>query len=308
MRHVFIINPAAGKTDRTDEIREQINNLSTQEKVEVFITEGVRDAERIARREVSKGDEVRIYACGGDGTANEVLTGVQGYKNCAMGIIPIGSGNDFVRSLEPFKREDFLKIENMIKGTEKEIDLIECNGKYSMNIFSVGFDCSVANNVERFKKLPLVSGSLAYKMSIIYCLFAKRKHKVVIEVDGEVLEKTKSKTTLLTVGGNGQFYGGGIKAAPKALLDDGYIDFVHVSTIAAIRFIFLLGKYIKGLHINNPKFPFVTFKRCKEIKFISDETIDINVDGEIFPEKNPVARLSEKALRIVLPNVEKNYG
>ncbi len=301
MRHVFIINPAAGKTDRTGEIRTQIEKLCTDEKVEVFITEGVRDAERIARREASMGDEVRIYACGGDGTANEVLTGLAGMKNAAMGIIPIGSGNDFVRSLTPFKREDFLSVERMVGGSEKEIDLIECNGKYSMNVFSVGFDCAVANNVERFKKLPLVSGSLAYKISIVYCLFAKRKTKVLIEVDGEILEKSKEKTTLLTVGGNGCFYGGGIKAAPKASLDDGYIDFVHADTISVFKLISLLGKYTKGLHINNPKFPFVTFKRCKEIKFISDEKIDINVDGEIFPEKNPVVRIKEKALRIVLP-------
>lgn len=304
MRHVFILNPAAGKTDRTEEMKKQIESIVTEDKVEVYVTEGVKDAEKIARREAEKGDRVRIYACGGDGTANEVLTGVAGHSNCALGIIPLGSGNDFVRSLEPIKKEDFLCVEKMICGEEKEIDLIECNGKYSMNIFSVGFDCAVANKVENFKKLPLVSGSLAYKMSIIYCLFAKRKHKVVIEVDGEILEKTKKKTTLLTVGGNGRFYGGGIKAAPLAELNDGYIDFVHVSTISAIRFIFLLGKYIKGLHINNPKFPFVTFKRCKEIRFISDGKIDINVDGEIFPEENPVVRIKEKALRIVIPKTE----
>lgn len=301
MRHIFIINPAAGKSDRSEEFRRQIHNLKTDDCVEIYITKCEGDAGEKARMEAQAGDEIRIYACGGDGTANEILTGIAGYKNCAMGIIPLGSGNDFVRAFEPLTKEDFLDVQKMVDGKEKAIDLLECNGHYSMNVMSVGFDAAVAKNVSKFKRWKGVNGSLAYMISVMYCLFTKRKHKVKIVIDGETFKKSEEKTTLLAIGGNGRFYGGGFKAAPEALLDDGYMDFVHSNTLSVFKFIRMIGKYRKGEHLNNPKLPFITFKRCKKIKFFADTPIDINFDGEIFEENNPEVTLLEGALRIVLP-------
>lgn len=302
MRHVFIINPTAGKVNKTEELTKQIEALSSSESVEIIITEGVGDATAKARNIAESGEEVRIYACGGDGTANEVLTGIAGHDNCALGIIPIGSGNDFVRAMDNFSRDDFLDIGRMVRGTERRIDLIECDGRYSMNVFSVGFDCAVANNMERFKRLPLVGGSLAYKMSIIYCLFSKRKHPVKIHIDGEPFSKaTFRKTTLLAVAGNGKFYGGGIKAAPLADMSDGYMDFIHVNTVSVLKFISVLGQYIKGNHVNNPKYPFVTFKRCKRIRFMAEGPLDVNFDGEIHVMNNPEISIQPGALRIIEP-------
>ncbi len=301
MRHIFIINPAAGKSDRSEEFRRQIHNLKTEDCVEIYITKCEGDARDKARMEAEVGDEIRIYACGGDGTANEILTGIAGYKNCAMGIIPLGSGNDFVRAFEPLTKEDFLDVQKMVDGNDKKIDLLECNGHYSMNVMSVGFDAAVAKNVSKFKRWKGVNGSFAYKISVLYCLFTKRKHKVQIVIDGENFKKSEEKTTLLAIGGNGRFYGGGFKAAPEALLDDGYMDFVHSNTLSVLKFVRMIGKYRKGVHLNNPKLPFITFKRCKKIKFVADTPIDINFDGEIFEENNPEVTLLEGALRIVLP-------
>ena len=305
MRHIFIINPAAGKNDSSEELRKQIHNLKTEDAVEIYVTKGAGDARHKAEQEASLGDEVRIYACGGDGTANEVLTGVQGHPNCAMGIIPLGSGNDFIKALAPLKRGDFLNLQNMIDGKVKTIDLMECCGKYSMNVFSVGFDAVVAKNMVKFKRLPFVSGDLAYKLSIVYCLFTKRKHKVKIYVDGELFEKQGyKKTTLLAIGANGKYYGGGFKAAPLAELDDGYIDFVHSPTLSVLKFICIVGKYKKGMHINNPKLDFISFKRCKKLSFEAEDPIDINVDGEIFSVNNPTLNIIEGGLNIILPNVK----
>lgn len=302
MRHIFIINPKAGKENAVNALRQQIHNLETPDAVEIFITHKAGEAKRIAENEVSAGDEIRIYACGGDGTANEVLEGIAEHKNCALGMIPLGSGNDFIKALSPFKKEDFLCLQNMIEGEEKIIDIMECDGKFSMNVFSVGFDAAVAKNVDKFKKLPFVSGSLAYKLSIVYCIFTKRKHKVKIFIDGKPFMKADyNKTTLLAIGGNGQYYGGGFKAVPKADLSDGYIDFVHSTTLSVLKFALMVGKYKKGEHINNPKLPFISFERCKSIAFEAETPIDINVDGEIYTKKNPVLKIREGALRIILP-------
>ena len=303
MRYVFIVNPAAGKEDSTQSIRSQLAKIDADIDVKIIVTKKPGEAETIARTEASKGDEVRIYACGGDGTANEVLTGVAGYTNCALGIIPIGSGNDFVRAMDNFSREDFLDVAAMVQGNDRAIDLIECGGRYCMNILSVGFDCSVANNVERFKKLPLVSGSLAYKFSILYCLFTQRKHPVRIYVDGKCFEKADySNTTLLAIAGNGKYYGGGIKAAPYGDLCDGYMEFVHAQSISVMKLISLLGKFTKGEHIDNPKLPFVTYKRCKEICFEAQTPLDVNLDGEIFTMENPKVKILPGFLRIIEPS------
>lgn len=305
VEHLFIINPAAGKTDRSGELREKISSIKTEDKVTVCVTTKPGEAIEIVKKHLAEAEDfTRVYACGGDGTANEVLRGVVGFKNAAMGVIPMGSGNDFVRSFNGFKREDFADIEQMMQGEDIEVDVMECQGRYSMNVLSVGYDCAVAKNVDKFKKIPFVSGGLAYKMSIIYCLFTKRKHSYTVLVDGKEFA-SKDVSTLLAVAGNGSYYGGGIKAAPKAKLNDGKIEFMHITTISALRFIFLLSTYIKGEHVDNPKFPFVKSMKCNTLTFESDKEIDVNFEGEIVPLKNPTIKILPKAVRVITPKVRE---
>lgn len=301
MEYLFVINPVAGKISRREELEEKIRSLGTECKVTVKVTTKPGEATEIVRRHLENTSEfTRVFACGGDGTANEVLTGMVGFENAAMGVIPTGSGNDFVRSLKGFKREDFMDISRMIDGEEIAVDVMECQGRYSMNVLSVGYDCAVAKNVDKFKKIPFVSGSLAYKMSIIYCLFTKREHHFGILVDGKRYADEKI-STLLTVAGKGSYYGGGIKAAPKARLNDGKIEFMHITTISALKFIFLLGQYIKGNHVDNPRFPFVKSMKCQSITFESDKEIDVNFEGEIVPMKNPTIRIIPNAVKVIIP-------
>lgn len=303
MEHLFVINPVAGKNNRTAELKDKIKGLDIKDKVIVKVTENPGEATEIVRNHLENtSDYTRVYACGGDGTANEVLRGIAGFKNVAMGVIPIGSGNDFVRSFNGFLREDFMDISRMVKGEEMTVDVMECQGRYSMNVLSVGYDCAVAKNVDKFKKIPFVSGGLAYKMSIIYCLFTKREHHFKVLVDGKKFADEKV-STLLSVAGKGSYYGGGIKAAPKARLNDGKIEFMHITTIPALKFIFLLGQYIRGNHVDNPRFPFVKSMKCESIAFESDKEIDVNFEGEIVPMKNPVIKLIPNAVKVIVPKV-----
>ncbi len=309
MEHLFIINPAAGKADKSKELIEKINSAKTEDKVTVKITNKPGEATDIVKKHLSEAEDfVRVYACGGDGTANEVLRGVVGFDNCALGVIPMGSGNDFVRSFEGNTKDDFMNIEAMMNGDVTAIDVMECQGRYSMNNMSVGFDAAVAKNVDKFKRLPLVSGSLAYKISIVYCLFTKRKHRYRMIADGKEYV-SKDDKTLLAVAGNGKYYGGGIKATPLAQFSDGKIEFMHIKTISLLRFIFLVGTYTRGEHIDNPKFPFVKHTKCESITFESDEDIDVGFDGEIISLKNPTIRILPGAIRIVVPKVkEKEFA
>ena len=308
MEHLFIINPAAGKADKSKELIEKIKSVKTEDKVTIKITEGPGAATEIVKKHLSEADDfVRVYACGGDGTANEVLIGVIGFDNCALGVVPMGSGNDFVRSFEDNTKSDFVDMQAMMMGEDTAIDVMECQGRYSMNNMSVGFDAAVAKNVDKFKRLPLVSGSLAYKISIVYCLFTKRKHKYRMIADGKEYVSSEVKT-LLAVAGNGKYYGGGIKATPLAEFNDGKIEFMHIKTISAVRFIFLINTYIKGEHIDNPRFPFVKHIKCESITFESDQNIDIGFDGEILSLKNPTVRIIPSAIKVIVPKVTEKVA
>lgn len=308
MEHLFIVNPAAGKSDSSKELIEKIKSLRTEDKVTIKITREPGEAVSIVKSHLENTkDFTRIYACGGDGTANEVLSGAMGFENCAIGVVPMGTGNDFVRSFEDFSKGDFLDIEKMMSGEISTVDVMECNGRYSMNIMSVGFDSAIAKNVDKFKRIPLVSGSFAYKLSIIYCIFTKRKHRFRVIVDGKKFTDT-DMSTLLAVAGKGKYYGGGMKAAPKASLDDGKIDFMHVETVSVLKVIFLLSTYIKGKHVDNPKFPFVKTMKCESVTFERDDgNIDIGFDGEIISMHNPTVRIIPKAVKVIVPKV-KTYA
>lgn len=306
VQHLFIINPVAGKKDMSQQICRQVQLLNLKEPYSIKFTKGAGDAHNIAKAAVSSTtDFVRIYSCGGDGTLNEVLNGVHGFSNCAIGVVPVGSGNDFARAFE-VELEVLLNLEEMTKGIITEVDLIKCGKKVSINVVSVGYDCAVAKNMVRFKNLPMVSGSMAYKISIMYCLFSNMKNYFSIVADGELL-KINGLSYLLAVAGNGKYYGGGIKATPYANLCDNKIELVCIPTISVFTLLRLLNIFIKGEHINNPKIPFVKYKQCRQIDFISNEPIDIGFDGEIHTIKNPSISILSKAQKVIVPRSAKDF-
>lgn len=295
MRHLFIINKHAGKNDRYKTVLEQISGLN----VDVAYTERQGHATELAREYVKQSDEFTVvFACGGDGTVNEVIRGVYDLDNCSVAPVPIGSGNDFIRSFDKAD-EDFLNIKKLMDGEDVAVDLLKCNDRISDNSISVGFDCMVANNVDKFKKRKLISSSFAYKLSIFYCLFMGRRHSFSIIADGKKLEQ--KSTYLLSICAKGKYYGGGIKCAPLADNTDGKIDFLSVPTVGVLRFISLLPTFIKGGHINNPKLDFIYHDKFSEVEYISNAPFDIGFDGEIFSVTSAKISVLPKAVKIRIP-------
>ncbi|MBQ3416320.1 MAG: diacylglycerol kinase family lipid kinase [Ruminococcus sp.] len=301
MTHLFILNRFAGTKDHTPELKEKIRALHTDDEVVMEYTKEAGDAKRIAKEYAEKCQDLRVYACGGDGTANEALTGLMGYENASLGVIPVGTGNDLIRSL-PASKEDFLDLQKMIEGDTVRIDLFRCEDKYAINVISVGYDCEVAAQAQRNKRLPLMSGSFAYKLAILQCLLTKRKHTFRPFADGEEIQlKDGYKTQMLAVASNGRYYGGGIQCSPKAELNDGYIDFMSIPTISVPKFLSLVSDFIKGQHIDNPKMPFILNKKCKEMKLIDDKELKVGIDGEMFYMTNPTITVLPSAFDVIVP-------
>ena len=127
MRHLFIINPAAGRPESTARLETLLSRLSFPH--EVAYTREAGDAQRLAATAVRTGGPVRIYACGGDGTLNEVVNGAAGFDNAAVTCVPKGTGNDFLKLFGPRFRELFYDLEALAAGPQRAFDLMDCNGK-----------------------------------------------------------------------------------------------------------------------------------------------------------------------------------
>ena len=301
MKHVFILNSFAGTKDATPELAEQIKALPKDLDIAVEYTKGKGDATLIARRYAETGEPVRLYACGGDGTANEAMHGIIGCDNAALGVVPVGTGNDYVRSL-PAENADFLNLRKMTESDTIRVDLLRCNDVYALNVISAGYDCEVADRAQKNKRLPLMSGSLAYKLAIVQCIVTKRKHTFAPYADGKRIPlKAGYKTQMLAVAAKGQYYGGGIKATPCAVLDDGLIDYMSIPTVPMRKFATLLGPFTRGEHIGHPKTAFITHSKCRELKLDNGGDLKVGIDGEMFVMKDPVITVVPKAINIIIP-------
>ena len=295
LKHVFIINPAAGKYDHTGEFTQRIREACGKHCLayEILVSRGPGDCTRIAQAAAATGDPVRLYACGGDGTLNEVVNGAAGYSNAAVTNLPGGSGNDFIRIFSD--PTAFRSCERLLDAEVAEFDLIRCGDYYSINICSMGVDARIGTSMSKYKKLPMVSGPGAYWMSTgVHVIKGLTRHYVV-ELDGEVVDK---ELTMICIA-NARWYGGGFHPVPDAKPDDGLLDVLLVNKVTRLQAASVIGKYKKGLYKELPDL--VTPYRCKKVTIHCDEKSEINLDGELLMAKDATFEVAPKAIRFFYP-------
>ena len=297
MKHLFIVNPASGKGFSEGEfcssLEKELKALNI-ENYEIHVTTAPGDGESYTRKEVLKGEPIRVYACGGDGTLYEVVNGCAEQKNAEVAAIPLGSGNDFIRIFG--KKEDLLNIADHINGTPMEFDLIKCDDHYAINQCSMGIDAEVCAKQASFKKLLFLSGEGAYTAALLYCFIGKMKSRFTISVDDE---KPYTQDVLFCVGANSRWYGGGYMAAPKALTYDGLLDFIIVKKdCPRIKLLSLINVYKQGKHLDWERTRFV---RGKKIHITSEKPAAVNVDGECKYVTESTFEIVEKGIKYVVP-------
>lgn len=302
MRYVFIVNPKAGSRNRTDEVRKAAEEYFGADNrcYTVYETTGKGEATEIAKAESGKGDRVRIYGYGGDGTLLEIVRGAQGRNNAEVGIFPTGSGNDYVRTYGEAK--DFLDFNSQIEGRSIAVDMIDTLGGTAINICSVGLDAKVAYEMTGFKKIPGVKGSLAYDLSLAKCLFGKvgqRLHVRMNTPEGEVRELGEY---IFVLAAAGKCYGGGYMGAPKAVTNDGLLDFILIKKPPLHKIPSLVGIYKKGEHLSSPKFKdYLSCYRGSEMELVGTEEMYCNRDGECDKVSKELFSLSKGSLNFILP-------
>ena len=232
MKHLFIVNPAAGGKDSTDFVSAKVAQFFSGKEgdFEIYSTKAPMDAVRKIKYEANLCDELRVYACGGDGTLNECANGVFGFPNASVGVFPIGTGNDFIRTFGK-EQELFRNIANLINGFVRPIDVISTGERIAVNICSVGIDARIGTDVHKYSRLPILGGSAAYVVSLAVNIFRGINSQMTIRVNGE----THNRSFALVCACNGNFYGGGFNPVPEAMPDDGVLDMLHIKKVARNR-------------------------------------------------------------------------
>jgi len=278
MRYVFILNPTAGKKNAYYSIFPSIQKYFDANGLECVchITKKPMHALELANMEGAKGDPVRIYAIGGDGTLSETAAGAMGKNHVEIGIIPCGSGNDYIKTFG--KVESFLSIESQMSAPSHSVDMIRSGEQYSINLCSIGLDAKVGYNMSHFKKIPFVSGSMAYNFAMIKTLFGKIGDQLEITIDDD---KKYEGNYVFALAGSGKYYGGGFCGAPQAIPDDGLLDFILIKKPPLRQIPALIPIYKSGGHIDSKRFKdILTFCRGKKMEVKALRPAIANLDGE----------------------------
>ena len=273
MKHLFIINPAAGSRDRTAEYTAEIRRLCDGLDYEIAVSQAPGECRRLAREAAETGENVRIYACGGDGTLNEIASGAAGFPNAAVTTFSGGSGNDFVKIFsEPAA---FSKLSRLLDAEETVFDLIACNDDLALNVCSVGLDARIGTDVARYKRFPFLHGFNAYALSTVVNLFRGISEHYIVEIEGERVDAEQTFVCAC----NGRYYGGGFNPVPEADPADGKLDVLLVKKVRLWQVPGIIGKYKNGRYRELPEF--IRHFRTDRVRVICDRPSAVNLDGEL---------------------------
>ena len=275
MKHVFIINPNAGKRDQTARIYHMADRLRDCHGLECacMLTDRPGGAVEMARRLAATGGARRFYACGGTGT-----------------------GNDFLKNFGPDAAK-FGDAENLWDGDVFPLDLIDCNGRLCLTIACNGIDARVADSVHQYSGLPLLSGRGSYLAAVAAnVLLRPVSSHWTVWLDGERLEDD----FLLVSMCNGRYYGGGSMPVPEARMDDGVLHTILVKKVGRSKFARLFSVYSAGnYHLLPPEL--VRVSTARTVRIQSEEELTTCLDGECFQSREVVLTLSDKRLNFFGP-------
>ena len=285
----IILNPSASRGKcfhRAEEVKSffDMNRLD----YDMVHTEKQGDAQQLAYDARDQFD--CVVAVGGDGTINEIVNGLIGGK-ARLGIIPIGSGNDFIRAMDvPSNIQE--AMQNLIRMKTQLIDIGKAGERYFQNGLGIGFDAWVVNRLLDIKKLR---GTAMYLYAVLKTIYSYQPPTVHLSYNE--IERTE-KFYLITIG-NGISLGGGFKLTPNAVIDDGLFDLNIIRNLNKIEIYQNLIGVFSGKHVHLPQ---VTMDRSKHIRIDSEDGFAVHVDGELLSLdlKSLDVILLPKALEVVV--------
>lgn len=269
MIHV-IVNPVAGN-GLGEKIGAEIDAELTRRGIahRCQLTEYPSHATEIAARAALDGAQT-VLSVGGDGTSFETACGLL-HSDTALGIIPAGTGNDFIKSIGSPKKP-LAALDFVLSHPPRAVDVGKLNDKMFLNVCGVGFDVMVLDYSLKAKKY--VRGLLPYLYGVILGIFNYKPIDITYSLDNG--EQTRRSVLIFSVA-NGKYIGGGIPIAPSARVDDGFFDAVIVDAIPRWKIPF----YLPGLMMGKlTGYPITKHVLCKQVHLAS-KNMRLNVDGEV---------------------------
>lgn len=235
--------------------------------ISTFATESVA----LGRRCKEDAACTSIGVLGGDGTFNEVITGV-GDCTKPIGFIGAGTGNDFIRAA-CLPKDPIEAVDIILAGHTRAIDVLDCGSRRCLNVLGTGLDVELLMRAIKYRRF--FKNSLSYYFSLIVTLFTYKDRTFTFCLDGG---ETHTVTGMLLSVANGRYCGGGLPVAPIAEISDGYIDFVVIKKINRLRLPYLFAKFLKGKLLTIKD---VSFYRCKSLTMDVSPALPLNCDGEL---------------------------
>lgn len=298
MKHIFIINSQI-KNRKRKKLYKEIHSLFKAQDFEIKETNYAGQARDFAKEISASKEYVRIYACGGDGTIHQIINGIQDFYNIELAILPLGTGNDFIKSFYPLKKQDFLNLNNYQNSKACFCNLLKINEHFAINTASIGLDVIIAKNVDKFKFFSLLGSAVPYYLGLLYSMMNSLTSVYKIKIGDTVLE---DEFTFL-VCGNGKYYGGGYCPVPDAKIDDNKMDICLIKKVTRRKILSLSHKYKLGTHTAYNDL--VSIYQGNEFEILSPEKeITVNLDGEIQVCDSLKIKLADEKIKIVLPNIK----
>lgn len=278
-RYLFIFNPAADK-GRAIRKSQWLEALVTESDESVMVsTSYAGHAGVIARTEIRQ--STCLISCGGDGTLHEVVNAVAG-EGVTVGILPFGSGNDFIKTLNPGNISR-LGIRHLFDSGSRAVDIgrvafANSDSRYFINSLGIGFTGRVAKSV---KGAPWLKGELAYLYALLSVLkgYSAPKMKITITLEHSVLELDEPVFAFSV--SNGKVEGGKFRIAPHAEITDGLLDVCILKGITRLEFFPYVFKYLRGTQISDPK---VIYCKAKAVEVTLTEPDVMHMDGEVYDD------------------------
>lgn len=283
-----IVNPAAGDGKGARVGANLARELEAAGfKIEIIRTPAPGEAARIAREASADGCRT-VIAVGGDGTANEIANGLV-ETGTALALYPIGSGNDFARSLGyPRKRRD---IARFLAGARRRlIDVGEVNGRIFVNAAGVGIDGHVAERIEASTRI--VGPALGYFVGALVSIATYRPQPMRLRIDDQTIEGKH----LVVVAANGTHFGSGMYVAPKARIDDGLFDIVVAGDLGRWASVVALAKLYRGTHVNGRD---ILAFRARSLDVELERELPMQADGEPMRARSLTVRMRPTALTVL---------
>lgn len=291
--YFIIANPAAGTQKAPHLAINVLNQLKKNgARAELVLSKKPKETIQIAGQ-LEAPDRI-IVACGGDGTIQEILSGIKNPDSTAIGIIPGGRCNDFARAIGIYKKESPAALaEILLRGHARLFDYGEVNGKKFLTVATLGFDSEVSRFVENRKLL--FKGTSAYLYGVFRTLLNYEPIEVKLKSDSEIFQGR----ILLCATANTPFYGGAMRIAPEASPDDGVFNVCVVKNVSKLTVLRMLIRVFKGTHTTHPA-----------VKMIKTRTLEIETgnfknwicaDGESLTQTPCKITIKPRGLKIICP-------